>query len=125
MFFCKSCGIELPDNIAYCPICGAHTGTRSSDQTFDHSPPIAPFSSVSPVSVLVYGILAMEFSCTVILSFLGIIFGIKSMRRANRYAYDMGGLSGMAKVGRILGKLGFILGIVCTALFVLLILLES
>ena len=67
---------------------------------------------------LIFGILAIAFACTFYLSFMGIIFGAISMGKAKAYAasYPM---SGKAKVGSILGKVGFILGIVLTVISVI------
>lgn len=64
---------------------------------------------------LVFGILAIAFACTYYFAFMGIIFGAISMGKAKAYAasYPM---SGKAKVGSILGKVGFILGIVLTVI---------
>ena len=64
---------------------------------------------------LIFGILAIAFACSYYLSFMGIVFGAISMGKAKLYMASYP-LTGKAKVGRILGKVGFILGIVFTVL---------
>ena len=60
---------------------------------------------------LVFGILALAL-CEAVIP--GIIFGILSQKQAKAFTEANGGvLCGKAKVGRILGKVGLILSIVC------------
>ncbi len=80
--------------------------------------PLTNTPAVSSTPILVFGILALSFACTFYLSFLGIIFGAITMSRAKSFLATMGSLSGKAKTGRILGKVGLILGIVLTAILV-------
>ncbi len=72
----------------------------------------------SGTPILVFGILSLAFAQTFYLAFLGIIFGAVSKSKLRSYLASGGSLAGTAKVGRILGKIGFILGIVLTCLFV-------
>lgn len=79
--------------------------------------PADPQQEAESKSILTFGILALAFGCSFYLSFLGIIFGAIEKGKANAFQATYG-LTGRAKVGSILGKIGFILGIVLTALFV-------
>ncbi len=77
-----------------------------------------PVTPPSGTPILVFGILSLAFAQTFYLAFLGIIFGAVSKSKLRSYLASGGSLTGTAKVGRILGKIGFILGIVLTCLFV-------
>lgn len=76
-------------------------------------------SSVTSTNVLVWGILGLAFSCSFYLSLLGLIFSIVAKGKVTAYTTGGGQLTGKAKVGAILAKVGLILGIVFTALFFL------
>ena len=67
-------------------------------------------------SCLIFGILAIAFGSSFYLSFLGIIFGAIARSKAKTYMMSYP-LVGRAKVGRILGTVGFVLGIVLTVFF--------
>ena len=72
-------------------------------------------------STLIFGILGIAFPCTFYLAFLGIIFGIVAMSKAKKYVASGYVLTGKAKVGKILGTVGMILGIVLTVILVFII----
>ena len=80
----------------------------------DHAP--------SPTKTLIFGILGLAFSCSFFLSLVGVIFSALCLSRANEYYRILGSLCGKVKVGRILSKIGLILGIVMMALFLLYVL---
>ena len=69
-------------------------------------------------SCLIFGILAIAFGSSFYLSFLGIVFGAIARSKAKTYMMSYP-LLGRAKVGSILGTIGFILGIVLTVFFVI------
>lgn len=71
-------------------------------------------------SILVFGILALVFCCTFYLAFLGIIFGAIAMSKAKKYAASYP-LTGRAKVGKILGTVGLIIGIIFTVIVTIII----
>ena len=64
---------------------------------------------------MVIGILAVAFSVTYILSFLGIIFGAIGLTKAKKFSEECGQLFGKAKIGRFLSLGGLIAGSVITA----------
>ena len=85
----------------------------------------APAENPFAGSVLKWGIMALAFACSFYISFLGIVFGIKAKNTAaDALAANNGQpLSGKAKVGAILGKVGLIVGIVMTAILALYLLI--
>ena len=72
-------------------------------------------------SVLIFGILGIAFACTFYFSFLGIIFGAIALSKAKKYVASGFALEGRAKVGKILGMVGLILGIVLTVILLIVI----
>ena len=135
--FCQNCGNQIADNTNVCPFCGAPTGAApvnnnqqpnygyQQPQPQYQAQPQQPVVNATPQmeaqskSVLTFGILAIAFGCSFFLSFLGIIFGAIAGRKANEFIGMCGVLYGRAKVGKILGKIGLILGIVLTVFFVI------
>ncbi len=117
--FCKNCGTQLPDDARFCPNCGndfINSTPNNSAPPFTTQPVQTP-ATVDAGSILTFGILGLAFACTFIASLLGIIFGRIAMNKARRYQSTIGPLSPKARTGFILGKIGFILGIVMTAFF--------
>ena len=72
---------------------------------------------VKPSNVLTMGILSLAFCCTFYFAFLGIIFGAIGKNKAKAYVDYYGDTTGQVKAGSIMSKIGFIVGIVMTALF--------
>ena len=141
--FCKYCGSQLNDDARFCSSCGNQVETVSTvitEAPVVEAPPVAaPAPVPAPIqaqpaandeelaskqnSVLTYGILALSFALTGIISFLGIIFGAIAMNKANEYIRLMGSSTARVSVGKGLGKGGLIAGIALTAFFTLYILL--
>lgn len=71
---------------------------------------------VSPTQVLVFGIVSLATSSTVI---VGIIFGILAMNKAKAYFAAGGEASGKVKTGKILGTVGLILSIVMVIFWII------
>ncbi len=118
--FCRSCGTQLPDGTAFCSTCGAPTtDAQSTPEVQFVTPLINTPPSMPSTPILVFGIVALYLACTMVLSFLGIIFGAITLSKARRYLAVTGELAGKAKVGRILGKAGLIVGIIMTVVFIL------
>ncbi len=82
----------------------------------------SPEPTPSATTILIFGILGLSFSCTFYLSILGIIFSALSLSHAAEYYRITSRLTGKVRVGRILSRIGLILGIVMSALLLLLIL---
>lgn len=140
--FCPNCGNQYDDNAAFCPACGAQTAQNVPpvDQPQQYAQPqyaqpdyaqpnyaqpvqaqpmqqeiqLDPQGAALAKSILVFGILALCFACSYYVSFMGIVFGAMCNSRVNQFVAMYGQVFKQAKVGRILGKVGFILGIVLT-----------
>ena len=69
--------------------------------------------------ILVFGIMGLAFACSFYLSFLGIIFSAIGKGKVKQFLAAGGQLSGKAKVGSILAKVGLIVGIILTVFFVI------
>ena len=73
-------------------------------------------------SILIKGILSVVFPETFFLAFLGIIFGSQGKRLAAQFEADYQTLTPMARVGKILSTVGFILSWVMTGFVIFYIL---
>lgn len=71
---------------------------------------------VKPSSVLTFGILALAFCSGGI---LGIIFGAIGKNKAKAYVDYYGQTTGQVKAGSIMSKIGFIVGIIMTVIWVI------
>lgn len=132
--FCRNCGSQLPDSAAFCGNCGTKVVAAAAPQQPAYSAPqqpayVAPQQPVQAApkandpqldalagSVLARGItgLALAF-----VGVPGIIVSAKAKNMAAEYESKAGSLSGRAKVGSILAKVGFPLGFGMTAFYVL------
>ena len=114
--FCTKCGRELADTETYCPYCGQIFAN------LDGTPYFVPDDTVKDQmagNVLTWGILSLAFSASGCLSLLGFIFSFTARKKAKEYAHVFGELEGRARVGSILGRIGFGVGIGYTAFWVL------
>ena len=110
--FCKYCGAPLDNDAAFCTGCGA--GVGESSRPAAQPAPAAPsynLAGPTPTKVMVFGIIGLALCGTGI---PGIILSAIALRLANAFIRANGSVFGQAKVGRILGKVGLILGIVMT-----------
>ena len=116
--FCKNCGRQLDEGENVCPVCGTVNGgeTSAAATTVEYS-----FDAVGEANeqlknsmagqALTWGILSLAFSASGCLSLLGFIFSFIAKSKALAYEQTFGILEGKARVGRILGKVGFGLGL--------------
>lgn len=77
---------------------------------------------IKPSNVLTMGILALAFMGSGI---LGIIFGAIGRSKAKAYVDYYGETTGQVKAGSIMSKIGFIVGIIMTVIWVLYIILVA
>lgn len=129
--FCPNCGTNAPDGAKACPNCGTFLNAQPEAPVYQEAPaqqpiynaaPVAPVAPVSTISdnttpILVFGILALALAGST--GIVGIIFGILTKKKVNEYLAQGGTLTGKAKVGSILGKVGLILGIVMTVFWII------
>ena len=115
--YCDRCGAEIPAGATFCANCGAPVSTAPAEQYAAPAYPSAPVPT--PGSILTMGILAVDFCCSFYFSFLGIVFGAIGKSKAKSYLAYYGEPSGQVKAGSIMSKIGFIVGIVMTAIALL------
>ena len=114
--FCTKCGRELSDAETYCPYCGQIFAN------LDGTPYFVPDDTVKDQmagNVLTWGILSLAFAVSGCLALLGFIFSFTARKKAKEYARVFGELEGRARVGNILGWVGFGVGLGYTAFWVL------
>ena len=101
--FCKNCGRQLDEGENVCPVCGTvNGGETATAPTVEYG-----YDAINEANeqlksgmggqALTWGILSLAFSASGCLSLLGFIFSFIAKSKA--------------KVGRILGKVGFGLGL--------------
>ncbi len=110
--YCTKCGTYLNDNSRVCPQCGTPINGEEKNitTTTTYEGPLG-----NPTPVLVWGIIGLGFSVSFYLSFLGIIFSLIGLHKANQYNLFTGyAPSNMARIGRKLSIAGVIVGIILT-----------
>jgi hypothetical protein len=123
--FCKNCGRQLDGNENFCPVCGTVNGGETAAapnieygyETVDLANEQMKNSRAS--QALTWGILSLAFSATFCLSLLGFIFSFTARKKAREYAQLFGQLEGRARVGNILGWVGFGTGLGYSIFFTL------
>ena len=108
--YCTKCGAVADDNAVVCPNCGQPLNAAQPQQQV-YQPTVQP-AQPQP-SILPWGILSLVFS-----GVLGLIFAIIGRNKAKNYP---GTLTGAAKVGAILSKVGLILNIVALVVYAIVI----
>lgn len=115
--FCKNCGRQLDENENVCPVCGTVNGGETANApTLEYGYDAVAESNEQLKNsmagqALTWGILSLAFSASGCLSLLGFIFSFIAKSKALAYERTFGILEGKAKVGRILGKVGFGVGL--------------
>ena len=115
--FCKNCGRQLDEGENVCPVCGTvNGGETATAPTVEYGYDAVNAANEQMKSemggqALKWGILSLAFSASGFLSLLGFIFSFIAKSKALAYRQTYGMLEGKAKVGRILGKVGFGLGL--------------
>ncbi len=108
--FCRECGRLLDDGETYCPVCG--TINEKSDAVDAAEAQLDDgMKSKMAGQALKWGILSLVFADTGLLSLLGFIFSFTAKAKVNEYVRRYGRLEGRARVGHILGRVGFGLGL--------------
>ena len=107
MAFCESCGAKLREGAAFCPNCGQSTQATA---------PVNPAPSAGEdLETFIKGVLSIVL-CE--LGIPGIVLGALAKRSAAKWLSFGRPLNWKIKVGRILGRFGFILGILATVLWI-------
>ena len=109
---CKNCFSEMDESAKYCQTCGAAVENHRSPQS---QKTVARLGAApKPASSLVWGILGTVFGCSIILSFLGIIFSSVGFCKAKKYEARGSMPSGKNKTGKILSIVGLSISILMT-----------
>jgi len=117
--YCEKCGTQIFENTRICPNCGKAIPGEHQNVT-EASTYEGPMGAPTPV--LVWGILGLSFSCTMIFSILGLIFSIISLRKAGKYrAFTGGASSTQVTIGRRLSIAGLIVSIFFILMFMILL----
>lgn len=121
---CNRCRTLVPNGTNICPTCGNNLVAQARGQQVNNNRPPqgrpvnqsnnAPQEIPTASQVLTFGILAAALGN--IFGVPGIVLGIIGRKKAKIFAAHYGFLSGQAKTGNILALIGFIVGIVVTAL---------
>ena len=115
--FCKNCGRQLDENENVCPVCGtvnATEATATESVSYEYSAVDTANQLLKDEmagQTLKWGILSLAFAASGCLSLLGFIFSFIAKSKALAYEQTFGVPEGKARVGRILGKVGFGVGL--------------
>ena len=141
--FCKNCGNQLPDNALFCGSCGTKVEAPAAPQQPAYEAPqqpayVAPQPApqqpayVAPQAApqandpykdeLAGSIMGTGIAClplAFVFGIPGIFVSASAKRKAREYESRYGELSGKAKVGSILAKVGLPLSLGMTGLYLL------
>ncbi len=117
--FCTKCGRQLDEGENICPACGtvnASETTATPNAGIEYAVGAVDLANERlkdemAGAALKWGIISLAFSASGCLSLLGFIFSFIAKGKALAYQNVFGVLEGRAKAGRILGKVGFGLGL--------------
>jgi hypothetical protein len=120
--FCKNCGRQLDEGETLCPACGtvnATEDTAAATAEYGYDTVNEQLKDEMAGTALKWGIISLAFAASGCLSLLGFIFSFIAKSKALAYEQAFGVLEGRAKVGRILGKVGFGVGLGYSIFFAL------
>ena len=143
--FCKHCGSKLPEHASFCVTCGKKVATEDyagqgadaftyaapSDYAFyDNSTDFTTTSPTQPKDeardahggkILCFAILALAFSLSFYLAFVGTIFYILAKVQLGKYLAQYGETEGRASVGKALSIAALPVNIVMMVLLTLVV----
>ena len=113
--FCKNCGRQLDEGETLCPACGTVNATEATATAataeYGYDTVNEQLKDEMAGTALKWGIISLAFAASGCLSLLGFIFSFIAKSKALAYEQTFGVLEGKARVGRILGKVGFGVGL--------------
>ena len=118
---CKNCGAEIADGSAFCTQCGAPV-QQEQPQAQPQPQPVynAAVSTPAPEGkpILILGILSLALNSIPYVGWIGgLICAIICAKKVKAYLAAGGQLTGVAKVGKILGTVGLIVSIVSAVIW--------
>lgn len=119
---CTNCRHPISDTYNLCPYCGMLVSAmeQTAIAPIDANPKVKPTPSrKGNTLILVFGLLSLLLAHTFFFSIAAIVFGAIAKSKANKKYRSEGVLSARANAGRIIGKIGFILGIIVGVYFIL------
>ena len=124
--FCKNCGRQLDEGETLCPACGTMNATETPVPAAGIEYAVNDTAAVNDRlkdemagQVFKWGLMSLIFAATGCLSLLGFIFSFIAKGKASSYETVFGEISGRANAGRILGKIGFGVGLGYSIFFAL------
>ena len=129
---CKKCNKEIDDLYSFCPYCGSPSDFESTDDTCDdlaltekETLCVKRDESKDGVrsqlshDILKWGILSLAFSISYPLSPIGFFFSFAAKKLVKEYEMLYGRVTRKSRVGRDLGKAGFIVGLILSIILIL------
>jgi hypothetical protein len=121
--FCKNCGRQLDEGETLCPACGTVNATEATDTAataeYGYDTVNEQLKDEMAGTALKWGIISLAFAASGCLSLLGFIFSFTARKKAREYARLFGQPEGRARVGNILGWVGFGTGLGYSIFFTL------
>lgn len=117
--FCKNCGAQMEDNARFCSACGHEHSPESPEnvkEPINLDPTFEEAKRRAANQILTWGIVSIAMVNTCWLALLGFIFSFVVKSKVKTYERFFGPVSHQAKVGRDLGKAGFIAGLILSIL---------
>ena len=113
---CKNCGAQMDDNAIFCSACGHEYVHEPVKEPTNIDTAYQAAKDRLSNQILTWGILSIAFASTFWLSLIGLIFSFVTKSKVKQYTTHIGPVSYKSKVGRDLGKAGFIVGLIFTIL---------
>ena len=106
---CEACGTQMREDARFCPLCGLEQSV-AQNTTKELNAIEEERKDALSARILAYGIMSLVFSCTFVLSLVGVICGICAKSSVAVYKSYYGAVEYRSRVGRDLSTAGIIVG---------------